>query len=520
MKTKILIFCIIFLIIGCNTSAYRLANRVSVNPQNRKLLHPSSPFLKTHMKDGTVYVFSKWEMINTYDDLGKEVTYVIGDGTLLSINRDVLNQDQFRVPIDSIVIMETNELTKSHSATAMTFVTGLSLLGSGYCQMNPKACFGSCPTFYVNDGNNKIVQAEGFSSSISPSLESTDIDMLYYASNSDEIFQIEMKNEAYETHVIDYVDLLLFPKSDDERIFYEGNGKFWKTSEIISPSSCIINHDDCLDKINKMDDLEWFSVTDSFNLAEKEIIEIEFDNFKQGDYGLIIGARQSLLSTFIFYQGLSYMGKNVGEWLAMIERGEFPNGEIPHGEIFNILGGIEILIQNEKGKWEKWNEMKEMGPIATDIHMIKLPVLNQKYQSIKLRLSKGNWRINYIALASLNEEIEPLVLKPSSIYRDSKYDNEAMNLLSVSGKKLVTVPGDVYTINYEIPKNELGYEYFLKSRGYYLEWIRDSWIEEEDFVLLAQMKLRPKKTLKDLAPIYKKIESDMEDVFWNSKYEK
>ena len=209
------------------------------------------------------------------------------------------------------------------------------------------------------------------------------------------------------------------------------------------------------------------------------------------------------------------MGKNVGEWLAMTER-----GEIPHGEIFNILGGIEILTKNDRGKWEKWNEMKEMGPIATDIHMIKLPTLIDESKSIKLRLAKGNWRINYIALASLNEKLEPIVLKPSSIYYDSKYDEEAMNLLLDNKQKLVTLPGDVYTINYEIPSNELKYEYFLKSRGYYLEWIRDSWIEEENLTSLIQMNFTPKKTLKDLAPIYKEIEADMENIFWNSKYEK
>ncbi|MAP67867.1 MAG: hypothetical protein CMF80_09295 [Candidatus Marinimicrobia bacterium] len=514
MINKILIYLIIILIVGCNPDAYQLANRISVDPINGDLLHPSSPFIKAHMKDGKVYVLNSWEMINKYDGFGN-VNYLIGEGTLLSVNREILEQEQFEIPLDSVVILETNELTNSGPATALTLVTGLSLIGSTLCAQNPKACFGSCPTFYVNDGQNNIIQAEGFSSSISPSLEATDIDMLYNASNSDEIFQVEMKNEAYETHVISYLDLLIFPKSNDERIFYEIDGTFWNTNEIIGPSSCSINNNDCLDKIIEMDDLEWFSVTDSFNLAKKEIIEIEFNNIENGDYGLILGARQSLLSTFIFYQALSYMGKNVGEWLAMTER-----GEIPHGEIFNILGGIEILIKNERGKWEKWNEMKEMGPIATDIHMIKLPHLINESKSIKLRLAKGNWRINYIALASLNEKLEPIVLKPSSIYYDSKYDEEAMNLLLDNKQKLVTLPGDVYTINYEIPSNELKYEYFLKSRGYYLEWIRDSWIEEENLTSLIKMNFTPKKTLKDLAPIYKEIEADMENIFWNSKYEK
>ena len=53
-----------------------------------------------------------------------------------------------------------------------------------------------------------------------------------------------------------------------------------------------------------------------------------------------------------------------------------------------------------------------------------------------------------------------------------------------------------------------------------MEWIRDSWIEEENLTSLIKMNFTPKKTLKDLAPIYKEIEADMENIFWNSKYEK
>ena len=508
--------------IGCIPSGVdlRLVNRMSVNPENQELLHPSSPFLKTHMKDGKVYVFNNWEIATQYDSLDKKNSYINGTGTLFSVNRDILSQkyeSKFLVPIDSVLIMETNELIESPSELGMLFVTGMSILGNVACITNPKACFGSCPTFYVSNGNTQIVQAEGFSSSISPSLEATDVDMLYHASNLDETFQIVMKNEAYETHVIDYVDLLLFPKLDNERIFYEENGNFWKTNQIISPNTCTINNLDCLSKIDKMDNLEWFSTTDSLNLAKKEILEIEFNDLKTDNYGLIIGSRQSLLSTFIFYQALSYMGKNVGESLAMTEREEIVPD--PHREIFNILGGIEILIQDKQGNWEKLHEIKEMGPIATDLHMISLPSITQKDQSIKLRLSKGNWRINYVALAPLNKKVEPITLKPSSIFYNSKYNSKAMDLLSTKGEKLVTLPGDVYTLNYKIPPNKYNYECFLKSRGYYLEWIRDTWIEEENLDLLLQMNFMPEKTLKDLAPIYKKIESNMEEVFWNSKYE-
>ena len=63
------------LMIGCNPNIYKLANRISVNPEDYKILHPSSPFLKAHMNNGTVYVFNKWEIISKDDDLDKEISY-------------------------------------------------------------------------------------------------------------------------------------------------------------------------------------------------------------------------------------------------------------------------------------------------------------------------------------------------------------------------------------------------------------------------------------------------------------
>ena len=47
----------------------------------------------------------------------------------------------------------------------MTLVTGASLGMNIYCAANPKACFGSCPTFCSKNGDTWRLEAEGFSSS-------------------------------------------------------------------------------------------------------------------------------------------------------------------------------------------------------------------------------------------------------------------------------------------------------------------------------------------------------------------
>ncbi len=87
-------------------------------------------------------------------------------------------------------------------------------------------------------------------------------------------------------------------------------------------------------------------------------------------------------------------------------------------------------------------------------------------------------------------------------------------------RKLVTLPGDRYVLKYNLPGDASGYEFFLESRGYYLEWIRQEWIAEENPYLLAEEFITPRLFLKRVAPEFKAVEKEMEICFWNSRYEK
>jgi hypothetical protein len=59
---------------------------------------------------------------------------------------------------------------------------------------------------------------------------------------------------------------------------------------------------------------------------------------------------------------------------------------------------------------------------------------------------------------------------------------------------------------------------FLESRGYYLEWMRREWIEEQNARAARQLLLDPAAMLRALAPAYKRQEGTMENAFWNSRY--
>ena len=91
-------------------------------------------------------------------------------------------------------------------------------------------------------------------------------------------------------------------------------------------------------------------------------------------------------------------------------------------------------------------------------------------------------------------------------------------LLTNPDSVLVTFPGDSYFLNYTLPADFNDYELFIESQGYYLEWMRDEWLGEENPAKVYQMIFNSKQYYKDLAPQFKQIEAEMEETFWSSKY--
>lgn len=469
----------------------------------------ASPFLKAHMRNGNTYVLSTWEM-----DVTRQ--HVSGSGVLLSAARDTLGHGRFQVGVDSVAVFETNVLKTSGAATALTFFTGVTAAIAVYCAANPKACFGSCPTFYVSDGDSLRLQAEGFSASIAPSLEATDVDALFHARAGEEL-AIEMRNEALETHVVRHADVLAVPKAKGCRVFVDLQNRFWESSAVIAPVAATGTEGDCLAPLLQADATERFSLADSAYLGEKEIVELRFENVPAQACGLVLGCRQSLLSTYLLYQTFAYMGKDAGYWFAQIERKGLKQDSNP---LHKLMGGIEVLLQEANGEWQPVEQIKEHGPLATDFHLVPLGKLAGGSAKIRLRMSKGNWRIDYAALAVLAQPVEAVRVQPYQALKEGVADDQALRALHDAAKALTTLPGEAYTLRYRMPEGAHEYELFLESRGYYLEWIRSEWIAEENPMLLAQMFLNPQAALRRLAPEFKRVEAEMEKHFWRSRYAK
>lgn len=522
MTNKNIIICfltIVMILVGiqsCKNHYFR-SNYQDAN----SLIHETKslttkPFLKAHFINGDICILKDTWKVDTIKDM------VSGHGNKYDFNRRKLFQGIISFPIDSVAIFETNIKIKDPEKdriTAIALMTGIDVVVGLLCLTNPKACFGSCPTFYVNEKDNfHYADAEAFTNAISPSMEYSDIDALGRHRIINHSFNITMKNEALETHCVNDVKILAYPLKKGERVYQSPANEFYLCSDHYALSYGQANEGEITTLLVDDDRNERFSLADTGDLNSKEEIYLTFDEVNvYGSLGLVLNFRQTLMTTYLFYSAMGYMGDNVGDVFSILETDEKMRCNFDAAT--KELGGIDCYIFNEKtNDWVFQNQINETGPIAINRQIIPLhDVPRNSTVRIKLVLNKGLWRLDYISLASIKKQITPAEYRPVSIDNKGQSDPSALSKLLSPAKYLISMPGSEYRLNFAIPESDKDYEIFLHSKGYYLEWMRQHWTKDKDFVKLKQMVYEPKKYLKEEAAFYKKYEYSMEQEFWNSK---
>lgn len=489
----------------------RSLDRTLVPPQDFQTLDHRSPYLKAHLVNGDLLVLGSWRV----DDEGRSVS---GEGSRQDPDRNTLATGFLSVPLDSVALFETNTTHTAPQVVGMAVLTGASLVVTAICIANPKACFGSCPTFYFQDatGTEPGLVAEGFSSSVAPSLEAADVDALPRVHPTGGRVRLTMRNEALETHVVRHADLLVVPRDGSAGAVVLSDGSFRRTGARIPPRTARGPEGDLRSLLAARDGVERWSRSDSTDLAARESLHLEFDAPRGGRLGLLLAGRQTLLSTYLFYQTLAYMGGGAGRWLAALERGS-PDLRRRVSGLGEALGGIGVWIETA-GDWVRVGEIQEQGPLAVDEIAVPLPPGLAERVRVRLDMTRGKHRLDQVALVPLGDPVVPRRIPPSEVLRDGRRDPEALGELIDPARVLVTLPGDCATLVYDVGGDPEDLAIFLESRGYYLEWIRESWLAEEDPSAVAEILLSPRRALRRMAPAFKATEAEMEAVFWSSKY--
>jgi hypothetical protein len=471
--------------------------------------------LKVHLSSGELIVLRSWKATPDKERL-------TGEGQAYTITREKKGPaGQQEVRLADVALLETDSPASVTSVGLGLVATTTVVLGgiSGYCAINPKGCFGSCPTFYLEDaggGEPERPQAEGFSESIARVLEARDVDALHAARSGGSDVSISMRNEALETHAVRRVRLLAAPRPRGGRVLAGTDDRFYPAPGLVPPLSCRAPEGDCRDALRDLDGQDRPSAADGADLAAREEIELRFPP-AHGPSGIAIAARQTLLSTFLFYQTMAFTGRGAGEFLAALERGGPEAGRRALG-MARVLGGIDVEVAEGDGFWRPIGRFDEAGPIAGDLQVVPFAGAGAAPLHVRLRLARGHWRLDAVALAALAEPVAPVALDPVSVESDGRTDERARVTLAQGAEHLVTRPGDAYRLTFRLPPSGPSLELFLESEGFYYEWMRSEWLAESDPAMAALALVDPAEALRRLAPAYKAEEPRLERSFWASRF--
>jgi hypothetical protein len=474
---KITRYCLVFslaIVLALNSCTF-VSTKVGQTERTTEDFHISSP-AKAHLLDGSMVVFA-----DGFEMTGDSIK---GNGIWYNLARDKSARVP-GIPLDSLAFLEhyfkqlqPGPFLGSLCAPAV-FCAALSN------EDIRKAFFGSCPTVYSFDGEDYFLEAENFSYSIAKRFEANDLDRLESGEIVDGLYRLKIANEAYETHYINQFSLLAVDHPTGYEVFPTENhdllllGEGCEVVQAVSKSGEDVTH-----LISSRDD-RWYR-SDSLVLHEltqsvvQDWIDLEVTVPPEATKMYVaLRLRNTLLNTVLLYDVmLRSQGAEAIDWVGS------KSGNLLYAwrldRWYKRHFGLHIQV-SDGGKFTEVARIPDTGPIAWHQVASELPVPHSETALLRFAFLPDNWTIDWIGVSF--DGRKDIQVSSSQCLRitDSKGE-EKDNLIHLIKEKdkryLVTYPGESYIVTFNPDPIPEGQErtYLVKSRGFYIEWIRQDWI--------------------------------------------
>ncbi|MEJ7809937.1 MAG: hypothetical protein WKG32_05895 [Gemmatimonadaceae bacterium] len=461
--------------VGCIISRGVRISEVRAGPADSVTVRSA---VKAHLADGSTIVFRRGVTVAR--------DTVRGQGTRFDVALAGAGVAT-RIPLDSVLAMESFQTEVNGAKTVLysTLATAGALLGTVglACAADPK-CFGSCPTFYADSAGTPVLEAEGFSSSISPLLEARDVDRLRAQPGPDGRLRLQVWNEALETHYINHLELLEIGHASDEMALPDERGRPVVVRALTEPTLLRDRLGRDLRRTLARTDGDVFR-TDARALAavspedNDDYIELTAVAPAGVDSAaLVLRLRNSLLNTVVFYdymlakpggRSLDWMAHDLNRIDRMAEVGRW------YGQYF----GLRVAVR-DGAAWREVAKLSDYGPIAW--RDVALPIPVPRGDSLRLRISfvADQWRIDRLSLAGSMRRATPRVVPLASVTdRDGAPVPAALaDLRAADERYLRTTPRQRFTATFDVgAEGSSARTFLLASQGWYTEWVRGSWLK-------------------------------------------
>jgi hypothetical protein len=433
--------------------------------------------VKAHLIDGATVVYPTGVLVLRNNLVGAGTWY---DLTLQN------PRPVSRLTLDSIIGLESYQTGIDGGATAgLSFLATAGTIGIGVaiaCAIDPK-CFGSCPTYYTDSAGTPVLEAEGFSYSVAPLFEARDVDRLRGRPGSDGYFQLEVRNEAFETHYINHLELLEAIHRPGENLLPDHEGVPLTLSGQVSAFTATDRSGRDVRDLLAAAEGNVYSTPAAVmdRVAGGELddwIELTFQETRPGDsVGLVLRLRNSLLNTVLLYdimlgdpgaRALDWQGSHLSRIGPALELGAWYGSKM----------GMAIELWQE-GRWVPVARLKDSGPVAWKDVAVTLFASGSELR-VRLRFPADNWRIDRIALAT---EVSRPVLRTLPLAElnslEGNLEPDALAAARANDDRyLQTQAGQAFIARWNVGPAPVGRErsFLLASQGYYIEWVRRGWI--------------------------------------------
>lgn len=439
----------------------------------------ATPFLvkspvKAHLKDGSTVVYPKGVSVTADALQGTGTRHDVGLQTSMVVHT---------VPLTEVIGMETYRTRVNATETALLSTAGA--VGGAYgTAALLVALFGSCPTVYSADGS--IEEAELFSNSIAPLFEGRDVARLRTAPNAKGILELEIRNEAMETHYINHLELLEITHHPDERVVPDPEGAPVVVSGLTDLQSAR-NRDgrDVLAELGALDDR--FYATDAARIERATAADMDdwIDvsvPVQRGstEAAVVFRMRNSLLNTILLYDvmlgpagaaALDWLGEGLSRISTAVELGRWHHRR----------AGLHVSVWRD-GSFHPVVRVPDSGPIFWHDVAAVVPVPAGE-DTLRLRLSyvADHWRLDNVSVGFAVRRAAVRAIPLESIRtRDGQLQRHALeNMRESDDTHLQTNPGQAFVARFDTGAGAGPARTFLLSaQGYYTEWIRGSWIRD------------------------------------------
>lgn len=432
--------------------------------------------VKVHLLDGSTVIYAA----------GAE----IGNGRISGgggVRHDIAGRSAtaLSVPLDSVVGVETFKDKINMPATVLGSATALAAGVMGTAGL-AVVLFGSCPTFYSDSANTLVLQGEGFSYAIAPLFEHRDIDRLRMTTGPDGILQLQVRNEALETHYINHLEVLEVRHTSDQAAISDEKGRAVLLRNLRTPAAVTDRAGrNVLAEVSAHDGL-LFSSDPSLVASRTSADLSDYLDFsisapaRTDSVAVVLRLRNSLLNTVLLYEevlaasgarSLDWMGRDLDRISTALELGRWYTEKM----------GMSVQVRGDAG-YRQITKIADTGPIAYHDVVVLVPMSAAGTADVRLSFVADNWRVESIAYATDFERTESRVLALAGVTSgDGSTHADAMrSLASADDRYLQTTPGQSFSITFDAGRASarVNRTFFLAAQGYYVEWMRAEWLEQ------------------------------------------